>query len=180
MMPISSHQTAGAGAARAPGSFHIRHVQRAEAAAWATLRAELWPDADRAVLASEVTRFLARTSPDDAGLPEAVLVAVESDARAMLLGFAELSRRAYAEGCETSPVGFLEGWFVVAERRRQGIGRALVSAAEAWARALGCREFASDALADNTVSARAHRSLGFDEVAVIRCFRKPLDPGGDR
>jgi GNAT superfamily N-acetyltransferase len=84
-----------------------------------------------------VTRFLARPSPDDAGLPEAVLVAVESDARATLLGFAELSRRAYAEGCETSPVGFLEGWFVVAERRRQGIGRALVSAAEAWARALG-------------------------------------------
>jgi len=107
-------------------------------------------------------------------------VAVEPDARATLLGFAELARRAYAEGCETSPVGFLEGWFVVAERRRQGIGRALVSAAEAWARALGCREFASDALAENTVSARAHRSLGFEEVAVMRCFRKPLDPGGDR
>ncbi|MGH7515538.1 MAG: hypothetical protein ACREOQ_21760 [Gemmatimonadales bacterium] len=39
-----------------------------------------------------------------------------------------------------------------------------------------CREFASDTLADNAVSARAHRALGFDEVALIRCFRKPLDP----
>jgi aminoglycoside 6'-N-acetyltransferase I len=51
-----------------------------------------------------------------------------------------------------------------------------VAAAEAWARAQGCREFASDALADNMVSARAHRALGFDEVATIRCFRKALYP----
>jgi aminoglycoside 6'-N-acetyltransferase I len=113
-------------------------------------------------------------------MPEAVLVAVQSTARGDLLGFAELSRRAYAEGCDTSPVGFLEGWFVVADHREQGIGGALVRAAEAWARALGCREFASDALADNTVSARAHQALGFDEVAVIRCFRKALEPGGHR
>ena len=91
-------------------------------------------------------------------------------------GFAEVSRRAYAEGCETSPVGFLEGWYVVPERRREGIGRALVAAAEGWAHALGCREFASDALAENSVSAAAHRALGFEEVEVIRCFRKGLAP----
>ncbi len=28
---------------------------------------------------------------------------------------------------------------------------------------------------DNTASAAAHRALGFEEVAIIRCFRK--DPG---
>jgi len=177
-MPISSSEPAGA--ARSRGAFHIRHVQRADATAWARLRAELWPDEDPAVLASEVTQFLERPPNHGGGMPEAVLVAVESDTRSTLLGFAELSRRAYAEGCETSPVGFLEGWFVVAERRRQGIGRALVNAAEAWARALGCREFASDALADNVVSARAHQQLGFEEVAVIRCFRKPLEASSDR
>ena len=38
----------------------------------------------------------------------------------------------------------------------------------------GCQEFGSDALADNTVSAAAHRALGFEEVEVIRAFRKPL------
>ena len=179
-MPISSSEPAGARAAQAPGAFHIRHVQSGDATAWASLRAELWPDEDPAVLAAEVAEFLAQRPEQGGAMPEAVLVAVESGARARLLGFAELSRRAYAEGCETSPVGFLEGWFVVAERRRQGIGRALVRAAEAWAQALGCREFASDAVADNIVSARAHHALGFDEVAVIRCFRKPLAPRGDR
>jgi aminoglycoside 6'-N-acetyltransferase I len=163
-----------------PITFHIRHVQRGDATAWAALRAELWPDENPVRLAEEVARFIDGPPPRGAGMPEAVLVAVESGLRGRLLGFAELCRRPYAEGCDSSPVGFLEGWFVVAERRREGIGRALVRAAEAWARALGCREFASDALADNSVSARAHQALGFDEVAVIRCFRKPLEPNADR
>lgn len=40
--------------------------------------------------------------------------------------------------------------------------------------ALGCTEFASDALAENADSAAAHHALGFEEVEVIRCFRKGL------
>jgi len=103
-----------------------------------------------------------------------VLVAAVAGRAGQLVGFAELSRRPYAEGCETSPVGFLEGWYVAPARRRQGIGRALVQAAEVWARGRGCREFASDALAENGLSAAAHRALGFEEVEVIRCFRKDL------
>lgn len=177
-MPLSSSHPAAGGAVRA--TFQIRHAQPADATAWAGLRAELWPDEDPERLASEVTRFFEGPPPLGGGMPEAVLVAVESSARGAMLGFVELTRRAYAEGCDTSPVGFLEGWFVVADHRQQGIGGALVRAAEGWARALGCREFASDALADNSVSARAHQALGFDEVAVIRCFRKPLEPGPHR
>jgi aminoglycoside 6'-N-acetyltransferase I len=56
------------------------------------------------------------------------------------------------------------------------VGGALVRAAERWARSQGCREFASDAEADNRVSAAAHRALGFAEVGVVRCFRKDLSP----
>ena len=55
-------------------------------------------------------------------MPEAVLVAETAGATPALVGFAEVSRRAYAEGCETSPVGFLEGWYVVPERCGQGGG----------------------------------------------------------
>lgn len=152
--------------------IRVRHAGPRDADAWLALRAALWPDDDEGAI--EVARFFAE--PDRRGglLPEAVLVAADDDASAELVGFAEVSRRAYAEGCETSPVGFLEGWYVVPERRRQGIGRALLAAAEAWARALGCREFASDTLADNAPSTRAHRALGFEEVEVIRCFRKTL------
>ena len=93
---------------------------------------------------------------------------------ATLVGFAEVSRRAGAEGCEPGPVAYLEGWYVAPDFRRSGVGRALVAAGEAWARAEGLRELASDTELANEASAAAHRALGFDEVAIIRCFRKPI------
>ena len=89
-------------------------------------------------------------------------------------GFVELNIRNYAEGCDTDQIAYLEGWYVVPESRTQGIGRALVQAAEQWAREEGCSEFASDTLFDNDISAAAHRALGFTEVVQIRCFRKSL------
>jgi aminoglycoside 6'-N-acetyltransferase I len=158
--------------------IQIRHAQPADAGQWLALRKQLWPEASEAAsLAADVIRFFGEPSPAQGSMPEAVLVAEEAGSKPVLVGFAEVSRRAYAEGCDTSPVGFLEGWYVVPSRRQRGVGRALVTAAEAWARSLGCREFASDALAENTLSAVAHRALGFEEVEIIRCFRKTLAPG---
>jgi aminoglycoside 6'-N-acetyltransferase I len=155
--------------------IRVRPVEPGDAAQWIALRTALWPEEGQTTHPAEVAQFFAGPGAGPGTMPEAVLVAVEVKADASaLLGFAEVSRRVYAEGCETSPVGFLEGWYVVPERRREGIGRALVAAAEEWARAVGCREFASDALAENTVSATAHKALGFEEVEIIRCFRKDL------
>jgi len=148
----------------------IRAVRRDDLEEWIALRHALWPDQSRESLRHEGQRFFAGALPT----LEAVLVA--DDQAGGLIGFAELSRRAYAEGCETSPVGFLEGWYVAPESRGRGIGRALVRAAEQWARDLGCREFASDTTLDNTASAAAHAALGFEEVEQIRCFRKSLAP----
>ena len=155
--------------------IRIRHVEPRDASQWLVLRTALWPEEGSTPHAADIERFFADTRRGPGVDPEAVLVA-EDQASSALIGLAEVSRRTYAEGCETSPVGFLEGWYVVPERRRQGIGRALVDAAEVWARELGCRELASDALVDNRVSAEAHRALGFEEVEVIRCFRKELRP----
>src|SRR5262245_29285450 len=137
------------------------------------MRQALWPDDGAETHLREARRFFAELREGPGTMPEAVLVAEAADAT--LVGFAEVSRRLYAEGCTTSPVGFLEGWYVAPGHRRSGVGRALVTAAEAWARGLGCREFGSDAVADNLVSALAHSALGFEEVVVIRSFRKPLD-----
>jgi len=50
-----------------------------------------------------------------------------------LCGFIEVSRRNYAEGCTTSPVAYIEGWYVDEESRRRTLGTRLVQAAEAWA-----------------------------------------------
>ena len=143
----------------------MRYATLADAASLARLRHALWPDASEEQHRLEIERFF------EGRQTAAVLVAED---RSGLLGFAELSIRAYVEGCETDRVGFLEGWFVIPEARHRGIGRKLVAAAEAWARSAGCIEFASDAEADNEPSAAAHRALGFTEVGLIRCFRKDL------
>lgn len=81
-----------------------------------------------------------------------------------------------ADGCTTHPVGYVEGWYVDPAFRRQGVGRPLVQAAEAWAASQGCREMASDAHLENTISVAAHRALGSQDEAPTVRFRKWLPP----
>jgi aminoglycoside 6'-N-acetyltransferase I len=157
--------------------IRIRPAERAHAAQWIGLRTALWPDETGAEHAADVARFFDECPTGLGAIPEAVFVAeLAGHPTNGLVGFAEVSRRAYAEACTTTPVGFLEGWYVVPQYRRCGIGRELVMAGEEWARRLGCREFASDTTVENTTSAAAHGALGFEEVAIVRCFRKSLGP----
>lgn len=133
------------------------------------MRSALWPDDDAVSLRREAGRFLAGESVT--GL-DAVLVAECADGR--LVGFVELGLRPYVDGCEGSPVPFIEGWFVSEPERRCGIGRALIAAAERWALARNFQEIASDTLLENVVSERAHKALGFDEVERAIRFRRKL------
>jgi len=146
----------------------VRPLVVADRDRWVEMRRSLWPDAARDELGAEADAYLR-----GAGfMLEAVLVAAAGDGA--LVGFAELSLRPYAEGCTSSPVAYLEGWYVEPAYRGRGVGRALVAAAQEWARARGCREFASDTPIGNHGSAAAHAALGFEEVEQIRCFRKDL------
>lgn len=140
----------------------IRPLRPEDLFAYLPLRAALWPEGGDD--GEEVERIL-----KDAD--QAAFVAEEEG---KVVGFVEVALRPYAEGCDTRPVGYLEGWYVVPEWRGRGIGRALVEAAEAWARAKGCREMASDAELGNLPGQEAHRCLGYQEVERIVCFRKDL------
>ena len=79
------------------------------------------------------------------------------------------------QGCRTSPVGYLEGIYVMPGVRRSGAARALAAAAAEWSRSLGCTEMGSDRAIDNTVSGAFHEAVGFEEVSTIVCYRKDLD-----
>ncbi|NLX82278.1 MAG: GNAT family N-acetyltransferase [Clostridiales bacterium] len=91
------------------------------------------------------------------------------------VAFAQVQlRRDYVQGTSTSPVGYLEGIFVEPAHRKQGIATQLVRACQDWARAQGCREFASDCPMSNQDSYRFHLALGFVEAGRIICFQKTL------
>ena len=146
--------------------MRIRPLAESDAAQWLRMRCALWPDASPAELAGELSQYLPPTGR------HATFVA-EGDG-GHVCGFIELSLRDVAEGCASSPVGYIEGWYVDPEARRSGIGRALVREGEAWARAKGCTEMASDTQLENTGSEAAHVALGYAVTERLVAFAKKL------
>lgn len=102
------------------------------------------------------------------------MVWVWESADASLGGFVSATVRAWAEGCSSAPVPYVEGWYVRQDLRRRGVGGALIAAVEQWARAAGFTEIGSDAYLDNIASLRAHRRLGFRPTERIQFFCKSL------
>jgi aminoglycoside 6'-N-acetyltransferase I len=133
---------------------------------WLRMSLALFPEHTAEVLVPGMREFRARSDAE-------VFVAEDSDGT--IVGFVEVGSRPYADGCDSSPVGYIEAWYVVPELRRSGYGRALLAAAEDWARARGYREMASDTLLGNDVSYSAHRKAGYQEVDRVVQFRKDLD-----
>lgn len=145
----------------------VRALETRDRQAWATMRAALWADQDSDLLGHETLMHFS-----GAKLAEAVFVAEDVDGS--ICGFLELNLRPYAEGCATSPVPFIEGWYVSPGSRYKGAGRALVSAAEHWALLRNFTEMASDTQIDNSQSQAAHTALGYEEVERRVAFRKSL------
>jgi aminoglycoside 6'-N-acetyltransferase I len=131
------------------------------------MRETLWPDT-----LGDHARDIAQYFSGRRSNPEEVLLACLGSGTP--IGFVELSIRAYAEGCSTDRVAFVEGWFVDAAHRRRGIGALLIRAAEEWGRASRCTELASDTETFNESSIAAHKALGFAEVERVVCFRKSI------
>jgi aminoglycoside 6'-N-acetyltransferase I len=132
---------------------------------WCRMDEALHPHNDSEDVGGAMHAILAR--PD-----AAVFVAERSDGS--VCGYVEVGARFYADGCYSSPVGYIEGWYVDPDVRRSGYGRALLKAAETWARECGYTEMASDAQLGNDVSLKAHQSSGYEVVDRIVQFRKPL------
>jgi aminoglycoside 6'-N-acetyltransferase I len=145
----------------------VRLIEPGDLAVWCRMRRALWPDAAPGELSREAEAYFAGGGP-----LEAVFLGVAPSGEAV--GMLELSLRSVAEGYRGTSAPYVEGWYVMPEARRCGIGRDLIAAAEAWARARGYVEIASDALIDNLVSERAHLALGFVEVERAIHFRKDL------
>jgi len=143
----------------------IRQATPADAAAWSRLRVGLWPDAD------DPLEELAQSLADPEG---AVFLACAADGEAV--GFAEVRlRHDHVNGTGSSPVGFLEGWYVKPQWQGRAVGRALLAEVQAWTRDAGCSELASDSRQEDVEAHAAHRACGFVETERVVYFRMPLD-----
>jgi len=143
----------------------IRAYRDSDWPAWLRLSLALFPEHSAEELESGMREHRARSDAE-------VFVAEREDGS--VAGFVEVGARPYADGCETSPVGYIEAWYVDPDARSKGYGRALLEAAEEWARGRGYREIASDAQLNNEISYAAHRRAGYAEVDRIVQFRKVL------
>jgi aminoglycoside 6'-N-acetyltransferase I len=143
----------------------IRPLAPADHNEWLRMRLALWPDHTAEDLSAEMENLLAA---------ETVAVFVAGRPGTGLGGFVEAGTRPYAEDCETSPVGYIEGWYVDPDLRQQGVGGRLIGAAEDWARGLGLQEMASDTWIWNETSIQAHLSLGYCEAERLVTFCKKL------
>jgi aminoglycoside 6'-N-acetyltransferase I len=151
--------------------MNIRAYRDSDWSAWLRMSQALFAHHSAEDLAAGMREFRSRADAD---------VFIAERAGGVAAGFVEVGTRPYADGCETSPVGYVEAWYVDLDVRRSGVGRALLVAAEAWARERGYHEMASDARLDNEVSHAAHRRAGYEEVDRVVQFRKDLHAGAER
>jgi len=145
----------------------VREMGRADHALWAGMAHSLWPKHDLDRLRAEID---AMAGPGIGGRRGWI---AEAEGRAV--GFAELGLRPHANGCESQPVGFLEGIWVAPDWRGRGVARQLLAAIEGPLRTGGVREIGSDAGIDNAPSLAAHAAWGFAEVERVVCFCKKLE-----
>ncbi len=146
--------------------WRIVPLDETRLAQWATLRQQLWPHHEMAAHLQEGAELLATAHLN------AFLVL---DAQNQAVAFADAAlRHDYVNGCESSPVVYLEGVYVQPASRRRGLAQALIARVAQWGRELGCCELASDADIDNLASQQLHQRLGFAETERVVFFKKAL------
>jgi aminoglycoside 6'-N-acetyltransferase I len=143
--------------------MEIRKAVREDAAVAASLAIQIWGAHTQEELEEEFVDII-----EDGN--SAVFLAVEEGEAT---GFAQCGlRHDYVEGTSGGTVGYLEGIFIKEPYRKKGIGSKLLEACEAWAKGMGCLEFASDCELENDISLQFHLHSGFQEANRIICFAK--------
>jgi aminoglycoside 6'-N-acetyltransferase I len=142
----------------------IRRATQDNKAEWLRMRKGVWPEAPDEYLDYDMDDVLSSNR-------NAVFFAL---IEGVPVGMIEAHLRESAEGCFSSPVGYIEAWFVDENLRGKGIAGALTDAAENWAREKGCTDMASDTWLDNAASIRAHAKMGYTEVERLVHFVKQL------
>jgi aminoglycoside 6'-N-acetyltransferase I len=142
----------------------VRKITREDKAEWLRMRKGIWPEEPDEYLDYDMEDVLSSEQ-------NIVFFALDEG---VPIGMIEAHLRESAEGCFSTPVGYIEAWFVDEKSRGKGVAGILTDAAENWARAKGCKEMASDTWLENETSIRAHAKMGYSEVERLVHFVKQL------
>jgi GNAT superfamily N-acetyltransferase len=140
----------------------IRRALLEDAPRLAELSGQLGYPADAAAIAERLARLLGRSE-------DVVLVALNSADKVVgWIHGAEHQLLETERWCE------ILGLVVDAGHRQSGVGRALVEAAEQWARERGLRQMSVRSNVVRTESHPFYERIGFERVKTQHAYRKPL------
>lgn len=147
----------------------IRELTKQDFQQWSALRLLLWPDCpiDETEEAFHFYFSKARNKRQK-------ILVTENEAGNLIAFLEGAIRSDYVEGADTSPVGYVEGIFVVMEYRNWGIGQSLVDQFSFWLKSKNITEMGSDCDLDNTASLRFHMAIGFKKASRNIHFIKKL------
>jgi aminoglycoside 6'-N-acetyltransferase I len=131
--------------------------------AWISLRQALWPRESSPHLEEDARRTL--VDPNQAGF-------LAFSEKGQPIGFIEAA--VYRDTEKNSPRAHIEAWYVTPDRRRQGIGAALLAHVEQWCLHRTIALLTSDTNAEYPLSPAAHEGSGFRPLAELRIFVKEL------
>jgi GNAT superfamily N-acetyltransferase len=147
-----------------PAAIAIRPLTLEDAAAVAALSGDLGYPAEAAAMEARLAALLGQAG-------HAVFGAAGEDGA--LLGWVHICSRLLLID---PPSAFVEGLVVVAVARRGGVGRALMAAAEDWARAAGAGVVRLRSAATRGDAHAFYRALGYREGKAALGFEKALLP----
>lgn len=141
--------------------MRIEKVSRSKLANWAALRLQLWPNCTLEELLHECEQLLDSTD---------AVCFIALDTEHQLQGFIEAA--VYQD--QSKPYCHVEGWYVAAAQRGQGIGQQLFAAVEQWALHRAVAWLTSDTTAQYPLSPKAHAQAGFKRVHQMTIFLRDL------
>lgn len=146
--------------------MHFQLATLADFPIWHRFRDELYSDLDPAFSEAEIHRI--------ANDPNMFTFLLFDKMNEPPIGMLELSLRNIVDGCNSSPVAYIDGLYVIGAWQSKGIGPKMVQFAKQWAKEQGCTELAVDTELDNEKAQRFYLRNGFEETYRIVQFRMDL------
>jgi aminoglycoside 6'-N-acetyltransferase I len=136
----------------------LRSVNRNEFSLWSKYRKSLYSELDDDYDQEEMKNIF----DSDSWLCQFV-----EDNDGKLIGLVELSFRNIADGCLSTPVPYLEGFYLVENKRNKGLGKKIIQLLVDWCKEHGYTELATDTELKNERAQRFYEKLGFKEIDRI-------------